>query len=103
MKIKKGDLVQVISGKDRGRQGKILSIIKDKDRVVVEKINLIKKHKKATGNQKDSGGIIEFEAPIHISNVMVVDSKTNRPTRIGYKVVKGKKVRVSKKSGTILD
>ena len=103
MKLKKGDFVQVITGKDRGKQGKILSILRDKDKVVVEKVNVVKKHKKSTGNQKDPGGIIEFEAPIHISNVMLVDPEKNKPTRVGFKIVDKKKVRFSKKSGAVLN
>ncbi len=97
-KIKKGDLVMVMSGKDRGSKGHVLQVIRSKDRVVVEGVNIIKKRVKPTA-ENPSGGIIEKEAPIHISNVMLVDPKTGEPTRVGYKIVDGKKVRYSKKSG----
>jgi len=97
-KIKKGDLVQVMSGKDRGAQGHVLEVIRSKDRVIVEGVNIVKKRVKPT-TENPSGGIIEKEAPIHISNVMLVDPKTGNPTRVGYKVEDGKKIRYSKKSG----
>jgi large subunit ribosomal protein L24 len=98
-KLKKGDLVMVMSGKDRGTKGHILEVIRAKDRVVVEGVNIVKKRIKPTA-ENPSGGIIEKEAPIHISNVMLVDPKTGKPTRVGYKFDKdGKKVRYSKKSG----
>ncbi len=88
----------VMSGKDRGSKGHVLQVIRSKDRVVVEGVNIIKKRVKPTA-ENPSGGIIEKEAPIHISNVMLVDPKTGEPTRVGYKIVDGKKVRYSKKSG----
>ncbi|NPA42947.1 MAG: 50S ribosomal protein L24 [Chlorobi bacterium] len=97
-KIKKGDLVQVMAGKDRGAKGHVLEVIRSKDRVIVEGVNIIKKRVKPS-TENPSGGIIEKEAPIHISNVMLVDPKTGEPTRAGYKFVDGKKVRYAKKSG----
>jgi len=100
-KLKKGDLVMVMSGKDRGSKGHILQIIRDKDRVIVEGVNIIKKRvKPSTDNPQ--GGIVEKEAPIHISNVMLVDPKTGEPTRVGYRFEDGKKIRYSKKSGEAL-
>ncbi len=103
MKIRKGDLVQVITGKYKGKQGKVLAVQRDRNRVVVSKVNVVKKHKKSTGKEKDAGGIVEMEAPIDASNVMIIDPKNNKPTRVGYKIIKGNKVRVAKKSGVVLD
>ncbi|WP_205007168.1 50S ribosomal protein L24 [Sporolactobacillus spathodeae] len=102
MHVKKGDKVQVITGKDKGKQGVILAAYPDKERVLVEGVNIIKKHSKPT-QASPQGGIIEREAPIHVSNVMLLDPKTNEPTRVGHQVVDGKKVRVSKKSGEVID
>lgn len=102
MHVKKGDKVQVISGKDKGKQGVILSAFPKKDRVLVEGVNIVKKHAKPS-QANPQGGIISQEAPIHVSNVMPLDPKSGEPTRVGYKVVDGKKVRVAKKSGELLD
>ena len=103
MKIKKGDTVRVLSGKDRGKIGKVLSVLKGRGRVVVEKVNKVKKHKKQSGDQKDPGGIVEVEAPIDVSKVMVVCPSCSKPTRVGYKVTKDKKVRICKKCKGLLD
>jgi large subunit ribosomal protein L24 len=100
-KIKTGDQVVVLTGKDKGKEGKVLKIYKDKDRVVVEKVNMVKKHVKPSA-ENPQGGIEEKEAPIHISNVALVDKKTGKPTRVGYQVKDGKKVRISKKSGEVI-
>ena len=102
MHVKKGDKVQVISGKDKGKQGVILSAFPKNNRVLVEGVNIIKKHSKPT-QANPQGGIIEKEAPIHVSNVMALDPKTGVPTRVGYQLVDGKKVRIAKKSGELLD
>ncbi|ADI25191.1 50S ribosomal protein L24 [Geobacillus sp. G4] len=102
MHVKKGDKVQVISGKDKGKQGVILAAFPKKNRVIVEGVNIVKKHAKPS-QANPQGGIIEKEAPIHVSKVMPLDPKTGEPTRIGYKIVDGKKVRYAKKSGEILD
>ncbi|WP_078382547.1 50S ribosomal protein L24 [Sutcliffiella halmapala] len=102
MHVKKGDKVVVISGKDKGKQGVILESFPKKDRVLVEGINIVKKHAKPS-QENPQGGIINREAPIHVSNVMPLDPKSGEPTRVGYKVVDGKKVRVAKKSGEQLD
>ena len=99
MNVKKGDTVVVLSGKDKGKQGKVIQALPKKNKVVVEGVNKVKKHQKPTqANQQ--GGIIEMEAPIDASNVMLLDPKTNKPTRVGIKVdEKGNKIRVAKKSG----
>jgi len=103
VKIRKGDQVKVISGKSRGKTSKILAVIPDKHKVIVEKVNIVKKHRKQTGNQKDPGGILEVEAPIDISNVMVICPSCNEPTRVGYKFVEKKKLRVCKNCKHVLD
>ncbi|KQL52133.1 50S ribosomal protein L24 [Heyndrickxia shackletonii] len=102
MHVKKGDKVMVITGKDKGKTGVILAAFPKKDRVIVEGVNIVKKHSKPS-QVNPQGGIISQEAPIHVSNVMVVDPKSNEPTRVGYQEVNGKKVRVAKKSGEVLD
>jgi len=101
MKIKKDDIVKVISGKDKNKTGKVLRAFPSREQVVVENVNRKKKHQKASkGGQK--GQIIEKTYPIHISNVALVDPKTKKVTKIGKKLVKNKFVRVTKKSGTVL-
>ncbi|MFC0190560.1 50S ribosomal protein L24 [Fictibacillus aquaticus] len=101
MHVKKGDKVQVISGKDKGKQGVILAAFPKESRVLVEGVNVVKKHSKPS-QANPQGGIVSMEAPIHVSNVMPLDPKTGVPTRVGYKEVDGKKVRVAK-SGEVLD
>ncbi len=101
MKLKVGDKVIVITGSNKGKEGTIKKVLKKDNKVIVEGVNLVKKHKKDNGNEK--GGIIEFEAPIHASNVMIIDPKTKRPTRIGHTIKKDKKVRITKKSSEVLD
>ena len=102
MHVKKGDKVKVITGKDKGKTGVILKALPKKDRVIDEGVNIVKKHAKPS-QENPQGGIIEVEAPIHVSNVMVIDPKTGEPTRVGYKIEDGKKVRIAKKSGAVLD
>ena len=102
MHVKKGDKVVVISGKDKGKQGVVLEAYPKKDRVLVEGVNIVKKHAKPS-QANPQGGIFEQEAAIHVSNVMIIDPKTGNPTRVGYQTVDGKKVRVAKKSGESLD
>ncbi|WP_026907484.1 50S ribosomal protein L24 [Paucisalibacillus globulus] len=102
MHVKKGDKVIVISGKDRGKTGTILEAYPKKERVLVEGVNMIKKHAKPS-QENPQGGILNIEAPIHVSNVMPVDPKTGNPTRVGYEVRDGKKVRIAKTSGEALD
>jgi large subunit ribosomal protein L24 len=100
--VKKNDLVMVIAGKDKGKSGKVLSILSKKNRVIVEKVNFIKRHTRPSSKQRQ-GGIIEREGPINISNVMLICTKCNKPSRIGKKYIEDdKKVRVCKKCGEIL-
>jgi large subunit ribosomal protein L24 len=99
-KLKKEDTVQIIAGKDKGKRGRILKILRSKDRVVVEGANIVKKAKKRR-NQQDRGGIVEIEAPIHASNLMIVCKKCG-PTRIGYKIEGEHKTRVCRKCGEAL-
>lgn len=109
MKIKKGDTVKVISGANLGKEGTVLKVYPDKNKVIVEGVNIIKKHAKPTQSNPD-GGILEYEAPIHASNVMIVEKKTGT-TRVGFKTITEtvkkkevtRKVRYSKKSGEVLD
>ena len=102
MNFKTGDKVVVIAGKDKGKEGLIKKILKADNKVVVEGVNMIKKHIKPTGG--NAGSIEEMEAPIHASNVMIIDPKTKKGTRIGHTVdKKGKKIRISKKSNESLD
>ena len=101
MNLKKGDKVIVIAGRDKGKTGVIQKVIPELNRVVVEGVNVRKKHQKPT-QANPEGSIVEVYAPIDASNVMLEDPKTKKPTRIGHKVVKGKKVRFAKKSGTVL-
>jgi large subunit ribosomal protein L24 len=107
MKIKKNDTVMVIAGNDRGKTGKVLKVFPKESRVIVEGINLRKRHTKPS-QRNPQGGILEKEAPIHISNVMIIDPKTNEPTRVGAKIIldektgKKKIARVSKASGEML-
>ncbi len=99
-KIRKDDMVEIIAGKDKGKRGNVIRIIRDKDRVIVSGANLVKKAMKKR-SQQDRGGIVEVEAPLHISNVMIVCKKCG-PTRIGYKLDGDKKIRVWRKCGDTL-
>ncbi|MBQ1316867.1 MAG: 50S ribosomal protein L24 [Lachnospiraceae bacterium] len=99
-KIKKGDQVRVITGKDIGKEGKVLSVNAEKDTVIVEGANMISKHEKPSAANQN-GGIVRREAPIHVSNVMYLHK--GKPTRIGFKVVDGKKVRFAKSTGEVID
>jgi large subunit ribosomal protein L24 len=101
--VRKGDTVIVVAGKDRGKRGRVLRVIPEENRVVVERINMIKKHQRPTQKLRQ-GGIIEREGSIHLSNVMLLDPTSDRPTRIGMRALAdGKKVRVARKSGEIID
>jgi large subunit ribosomal protein L24 len=100
-KLRKEDLVQVIAGKDKGKQGKILKIDHEKGRVIIAGINMVKKAMKKKA-QTDRGGIVEVEAPLHISNVMIICKKCNKPVRIGYKFEGEIKKRVCRKCGEVL-
>ena len=103
MNFKVGDKVVVISGSSKGKEGKITKMFKDENKVIVEGAHIIKKHKK--GNGQESGGILEIEAPIHASNVMLIDPKTKKRTRVGHTTDEktNKKIRIAKKSGEKLD
>jgi large subunit ribosomal protein L24 len=102
VKIRKGDTVKVIAGVDKGATGKVIHVDLDRDRVVVEKVRLIKRHQKPT-QQLPQGGIVEKEASIHVSNVMLLDPKSGDPTRVGTKKLdNGKRERVAKRSGEII-
>ena len=101
MKIKKGDMVQVIAGKDKGAQGRVIEAYPQRDKVLVEGVNRIKKHVANSYNERgaESGGIVTQEAPIHVSNVMILDSD-GKPTRVGFRFDEdGKKIRVAKSNG----
>jgi large subunit ribosomal protein L24 len=101
--VRRGDTVMVVAGKDRGKRGKVLRVIPEKGRVVVERVNMIKKHQRPTQKLRQ-GGIIEREGSIHVSNVMLVDPTSSKPTRIGMRALaEGKKARVARKSGEIID
>lgn len=103
MKIKKNDMVEVITGKNRGKRGKVLRVVTDKDRVIVEGVNILKKHERPTAKNQQ-GGITEKEHPIHVSNVMLVDPKTSDRTRVGRRAIKSESGKIrferfAKKSG----
>ncbi len=101
--VRKGDTVMVVAGKERGKKGKVLRVIPEKGRVVIERINMIKKHQRPTQKVRQ-GGIIEREGSIHLSNVMLMDPGSDKPTRVGMKALSdGKKVRVARRSGEMLD
>ena len=100
-KIKKGDKVVVLAGKDKGRTGEVLRMMPKDDKAVVRGINMVRRHQRQSQTQE--GGIIAKEAPIHVSNIAVADPKDGKPTRIGFEVKDGKKVRVAKRSGATID
>ena len=99
MKIKKGDNVIVTSGRDKGNKGTVVKTLRELDKVVVEGVNIRKKHQKPK-RRGEKGQIIEIAMPIHVSNVMMIDPKKGTPTRVGYKVEDGKKIRIARKSGS---
>ncbi|WP_337996996.1 50S ribosomal protein L24 [Oleispirillum naphthae] len=101
-KIKKGDFVVVLAGKDKGKKGEVMRSLPSASRVVVQGVNVVKRHTRPS--QMSAGGIVEKEAPIHVSNVAHVDPKEGKPTRVGFKTLEdGRKVRVAKLSGEVLD
>jgi large subunit ribosomal protein L24 len=101
-KIKKGDQVIVVTGRDRGKRGEVLRVLRDEDRLVVQGVNVVKRHQRPGAGHP--GGIIDKEAPIHISNVAHVDPAGHEPTRVGYKFLEdGRKVRFAKRSGEVID
>ena len=102
LRIKKDDQVVVIAGKDKGKTGKVLQVYPENERALVEHINLVKKARRRT-QQDQQGGFVDIEAPIHVSNIMLIDKKTNKPTRFSASILKdGTKVRISKKSGEVI-
>ena len=104
MKIKKGDSVEVVAGKDSGKRGRVLKVDPTQERLVIEGVNMIKRHTKPNPQKRVQGGIVEREASVHVSNVMVVSPDSGQRTRVGYKILDdGRKVRVAKTDGAILD
>ncbi len=104
IRVRKGDLVEVIAGKDAGKRGKILSVLRDKGRVVVQGVGFIKRHVRPNPQRNIKGGIAEREAAIHVSNVMVVSPETDKRSRLGARRLEdGRKVRVSRRDGAVLD
>lgn len=103
-KIKKGDQVVVIAGRDKNKKGKVLRVDRGTGRVVIERVNMIKRHTRANPGKGQSGGIMEREAPIAVCNVMLVSPDSGKPSRIGFKMLEdGRKVRLAKADGAILD
>ena len=108
LKIRREDTVRIIKGKDRGKTGRVLRVDPRKDKVYVEGANIIKRHMRPrtlrdTQRAQELGGIVETEGPIHISNVMLLDPSDNKPTRVGVRAEKGKRVRYSKRSGKVIE
>lgn len=102
MRVRKNDNVIVISGKDKGKKGKVRIAYPEKQRVLIDSVNMIKKHSKARGAARQAG-IIQREAPVHVSNVMLICNKCNRPVRVGFRVVEGKKVRTCAACHEVID
>jgi len=104
MKVKKGDTVEVIAGKDAGKSGRVLRVDRDRDRLVIEGVAMIKRHTRPNPQKNIQGGIVEREASVHVSNVMLVSPDSGQKTRVGIKTLDdGRKVRVAKVDGAILD
>lgn len=102
LKVKKGDKVVVTTGRDKGRQGEIVKVLPNENRVIVDGVNVVKRHTRPS--QTQAGGIVEKSASIHVSNVAIVDPKDNKPTRVGYRTLEdGRKVRYAKSSGEVID
>jgi len=101
-RIKKGDTVIVIAGRDKGRKGEVLKVLPRENRAIVKGVNIVKRHQRPT--QSQAGGIVEKEAPVHVSNLAHIDPKDGKPTRVGFKVLEdGRKVRYAKRSGEVID
>ncbi|MCD2181428.1 50S ribosomal protein L24 [Rhizobium sp. TRM96647] len=100
-KIRKGDKVVVLTGKDKGRTGEVVQVMPKEDRAIVRGVNVVKRHQRQTQSQE--AGIISKEAPIHLSNIAIADPKDGKPTRVGFKIDGDKKVRVAKRSGVSID
>ena len=102
LKLKKGDEVIVITGRDKGKKGSVLLVLPKKDRVIVQGVNMVKRHTRPTAAQ--SGGIVDKELPIHVSNIALIDPDGGKPTRVGFRILEdGRKVRVAKRSGEMID
>jgi large subunit ribosomal protein L24 len=102
LKIKKGDHVVVVTGKDKGKKGEVLKVLPAENRAIVKGVSMVRRHQRQTASQE--GGIITKEAPIHISNIAIEDPKDGKPTRVGYKFLKdGRKVRFARRSGEVID
>jgi large subunit ribosomal protein L24 len=103
-RLRKGDLVEVVAGKDKGKRGRILKVLREKSRVIVQGVGFIKRHTRPNPQRNIKGGIAEREAPIHVSNVMIVSPEDDRRTRVGARFLEdGRKVRVSRRGGAGLD
>lgn len=100
--IRKNDMVQVMAGKDKGKTGEVLRVFPKKNRATVRGLNMVKRHLKPN-QQRQQGGIVEKEAPLHLSNIMPLDPEDGRPTRVGFRIAERKKVRVSRRTGKVLD
>ena len=100
-KIKKGDKVVVIAGRDKGRSGEVIEMRRDDGRVLVRGVNMVKRHQRQTAQQE--GGIISKELPVHLSNIAIADPKDGKPTRVGFKIEGDKKIRIAKRSGAEID
>lgn len=100
-KIRKGDKVVILAGKDKGRTGEVVQVMPKEDKAVVRGINMIARHQKQSASQE--GGIIRKEAPLHLSNIAIADPKDSKPTRVGFEVRDGKKVRIAKRSGEVIN
>jgi large subunit ribosomal protein L24 len=101
LKIKKGDKVVVITGRDKGKSGEVVKVLREQNRLIVQGVNMVKRHQRQTATAQ--GGIIDKEATIHVSNVAHIDPKTQKPTRIGYRMDGERKIRVARRSGETID
>jgi large subunit ribosomal protein L24 len=102
--LRKNDIVVVRAGKDRGKRGRVLRVVSETNRLVVEGVNIVKRHTRPNPQKNIKGGIVERESPIHASNVMLLDPDTNEPTRLGIRTLPdGRRVRISRKNGTVVD
>ncbi len=104
LSVKKNDEVLVIAGRDRGKRGRVLRVVTDKNRVIVEGVNMVKRHTRPNPQRQIKGGIVERESAIHASNVMLIDPDSNKPTRVGHRELEdGRRIRISRRGGTVLD
>jgi large subunit ribosomal protein L24 len=101
LKVKKGDKVMVITGRDKGKSGEIVKVLREENRVIVQGVNVARRHQKQSMSQE--GGIVQKELAIHVSNVALIDPKSDKPTRVGYKMDGERKIRIARRSGEALD